>query len=114
MPWKDIEKQRAAIRRHYYSNREAYIKKALKRKKEIRKWLNDIKEATPCTDCRESYPYYVMDFDHISKKEVEIKKLLNNSSLRKLKTEILQCELVCSNCHRARTYNRIAKSSSII
>jgi hypothetical protein len=44
MAWKDKEKQREAIRRHYYANRQMYIDKAIRRKKEIRKWINSIKE----------------------------------------------------------------------
>lgn len=106
MPWKDIEKQRAAIRRHYYANREIYIKKALKRKKDIRLWLNDVKESSPCVDCNEQYPYYVMDFDHLEGKLYEVNKLINSCSITKLTTEIAKCEVVCSNCHRKRTHSR--------
>lgn len=109
MPWKDKEKQRAAIRQHYYANRQSYIDKAMKRKKEIRQWLNSIKEASPCTDCKVSYPYYVMDFDHIGKKSSTINQLIENCSLQRLKDEIAQCELVCANCHRARTHERISR-----
>ncbi len=113
MPWKDIEKQRAAIRRHYYANREMYIKKALKRKKDIRQWVNILKEGSPCTDCRMIYPYYVMDFDHLKDKQFEINKLINSCSMRKLKAEIAKCDLVCSNCHRIRTYNRLTREVNL-
>ncbi len=111
MPWKDIEKQRAAIRRHYYTNRQSYIDKALRRKKEVRGWVNKLKEASPCTDCNKAYPYYVMDFDHVGDKNIEINKLINSCSIRRLEEEIKNCELVCSNCHRIRTYERLAQSS---
>jgi hypothetical protein len=104
---KDIEKQRAAIRRHYYSNREKYIKKALRRKKELRQWLISIKENEPCKDCGISYPYYVMDFDHLRDKTYEVTKLINSCSMRKLKAEIEKCEIVCANCHRMRTFKRL-------
>jgi|SRR3989344_3040148 len=114
MPWKDIRKQRAAIRRHYYANRQAYIDKAAKRKREVRKWVNDIKESAPCLDCKKSYPYYVMDFDHIGKKEVSINRLMEDCSYKKLEIEIAKCEIVCSNCHRERTYKRIVQGSSIL
>lgn len=107
MPWKDIEKQRAAIRRHYYANREVYIEKALRRRKELRKWLNDLKQSSPCTDCGVHYPYYVMDFDHIGKKNWEVNKIINAGNAKRLKEEIDLCELVCANCHRIRTQKRI-------
>ena len=107
MPSKDIEKRRAAIRKHYYANREMYIKKALKRKKQIRDWLREYKESLPCVDCKTYFPYYVMDFDHLSDKLIEINKLINSCSMTKIRAEIAKCELVCSNCHRIRTYNRL-------
>lgn len=107
MPWKDIEKQREAIRKHYYANRQAYINKAKKRKKDIRKWVNSLKEQSPCVDCKVRYPYYVMDFDHLSDKEFGINQLIENCSLQRLKDEIAKCEIVCSNCHRIRTYVRL-------
>lgn len=111
MPWKDIEKQRAAIRRHYYANRQLYIDKALRQKREVRNWVNKVKEASPCTDCKKSYPYYVMDFDHLGDKQMEINKLINKCSIKRLKEEIEKCELVCSNCHRIRTHKRLTQTS---
>lgn len=110
MPWKDIEKQREAIRKHYYANREAYIQKAHRRRREIKAWLNELKQASPCVDCKVSYPYYVMDFDHIGEKSTEINKLINVTSYRRLEEEIAKCELVCSNCNRARTHKRNLES----
>ena len=75
MPWKDIEKQRAAIRRHCYANREYYIEKAQRKRRELRKWLNELKQASKCAGCGINYPYYVMDFDHIGEKKWKINKL---------------------------------------
>ena len=113
MPWKDIEKRRAAIRRHYYANREAYIQKAQKRRKDLRKWLNEQKQASPCSDCRARYPYYVMDFDHIGEKKWEINKLINTGNAKRLKEELKDCELVCANCHRIRTHKRIIERTNL-
>jgi hypothetical protein len=106
MPWKDIEKQRAAIRRHYYANKQAYIDKAYKKRREIRQWVYELKETTPCTDCKIQYPYYVMDFDPLQDKKVLVSKVINRGSWKQAKDEIAKCEIVCSNCHRIRTYKR--------
>ena len=114
MPWKDIEKQRAAIRRHYYANKDAYILKALKRKQDIRKWVNGIKEESPCVDCNTYYPYYIMDFDHLKDKKWNINELIDRCSVSGLKDEIAKCEVVCSNCHRARTYARLQNKQKTI
>lgn len=63
----------------------------------------------PCMDCGESYPYYVMDFDHRdpSTKEYTIANMVNCGNIEKVKAEIAKCDVVCSNCHRIRTHSGI-------
>lgn len=67
------------------------------------------KKAVPCSDCGIEYPYYVMDFDHVkgeksfgigSSPRIKVEDLLK---------EIDKCEVVCSNCHRKRTYEKQMK-----
>ncbi len=106
MPWKDKEKQREAIRRHYYANKQSYIDKAYRKRSALREWVRQVKESSPCYDCGERYPYYVMDFDHIEDKSFLVSKLVNGGSWKKVKEEVLKCEIVCSNCHRIRTHSR--------
>jgi len=63
----------------------------------------------PCTDCHISYPYYVMDFDHLPQyeKSFEIgRSFVSGRSMEQIKKEIAKCELVCANCHRIRTHKR--------
>lgn len=90
------EKERILIKNH-------------QRRNEIKDFINSIKESNPCMDCENYYPACVMDFDHIDdNKEASIAKMV--SSLRPTSTivkEINKCELVCSNCHRIRTKNRL-------
>lgn len=60
-------------------------------------------------DCKQSFPYYVMDFDHRdpSKKEANVGSLRRDgASLEALKTEIAKCDIVCANCHRVRTHKK--------
>lgn len=106
MPWKNVEKRREAVRKHYYANRQKYIEKAYNKRRELRNWVYDLKENTPCTDCKLSYPYYVMDFDHIEDKIINISKVVNSGSKTKTIKEIEKCEVVCANCHRERTFRR--------
>ena|SRR5258708_29140216 len=63
----------------------------------------------PCADCGVKYPYYVMDFDHLGKKKFTISKAVRKASisLALLIEEIGKCEVVCANCHRARTQKRL-------
>jgi hypothetical protein len=61
----------------------------------------------PCTDCKISYPYYVMDLDHRPDEE----KLFNlgyaaRCSYERVIAEIAKCDPVCANCHRERTHKR--------
>ena len=68
--------------------------------------IRSYKESNPCTDCNTHYPYYVMDFDHISNKKYNVSQMLTLSWDTILK-EISKCEIVCANCHRKRTYKRM-------
>lgn len=59
----------------------------------------------PCMDCGQRFPPYVMDFDHVGEKRGNIAKMAT-SPRKAVLAEIAKCEVVCSNCHRIRTYNR--------
>ncbi len=67
-------------------------------------------KTAPCADCGNSYPSYVMDFDHIperGKKRQNVGHLVANAnSVAMLLQEIAKCDLVCANCHRIRTHKR--------
>jgi len=77
----------------------------------IRQYLQEHKQSKPCADCGENYPYWIMDFDHLHDKSFNIshhRKFTNDLNLIKL--EVAKCEVVCSNCHRNRTYKRNIKN----
>lgn len=66
-----------------------------------------LKEATPCTDCGRKYPHYVMEFDHLRDKHVQVSTLVQRPcSLEMIQDEIAKCEVVCANCHKERTHQR--------
>ena len=113
MAWKDPEKQREAIRKHYYANKQYYLDKAMKQKTDLRQWVYAKKNVTPCTDCGIQYPHYVTDYDHIGEKIMNVSQLINRGSARQVKEEITKCVLVCSNCHRMRTYKRRTDKNKI-
>jgi hypothetical protein len=114
---KECMKARGRVYYHQNHKRQLYLAKLRKKKYilEREKWLNIIKDQ-PCTDCEIKYPPYVMDFDH---KDGELKLASvswlarhNTSSFAKIKAEIEKCELVCANCHRQRTHDRILNTKS--
>lgn len=71
--------------------------------------IREAKKA-PCTDCKTTYPPYVMDFDHIPEKGEKSfgLNLAHAHTLDEVVAEMAKCEVVCYNCHRVRTYNRAA------
>ena len=102
----------------YHCGAEQKIK-TLKRTNESRsktkQWVTEYKTENPvCADCKESYPYWMLDFDHLKNKKFEIGKARSKYSLEEIKEEAKKCELVCANCHRNRTFYRSLKSGKNI
>lgn len=96
----------------YYNNKkDVYIQRSLEKsqtqRQELKNYVNKVKE-NPCMDCGNQYHPCQMDFDHISNKIRAVADMVRRAvSLETLKAEIDKCELVCSNCHRLRTHNRL-------
>jgi len=102
------EKQKLYSKSFYLKNKES--RKLLNKiqRDKIRNFVNNFKNNNPCSDCNLFYPYYVMDFDHLGDKEFQISDAIQHSySIKKIKEEMDKCDLVCSNCHRKRTYERM-------
>lgn len=107
MPYKDPERQKAAQREAYERDRQAVYRRARRHLAEKRELLNKLKDA-PCADCKVKYPPYVMEWDHISDDKVKsVSRMLREGSVYRLVREIEKCDLVCANCHRERTWNRL-------
>ena len=113
MPYADPQDPRAtaARRKWYYENRERAGSTRRAKVEQLRAEMVQIKESSPCTDCGVSYPYYVMQFDHLADKELTPSRLVTYGSLAKMRRELAKCELVCANCHAARTYRRMFESA---
>lgn len=79
-----------------------------KNRSKVLRYIRNYKQEKGCADCGENYPYWVLDFDHISEKEFNIggwKQVTSN--IEKIKIEMAKCEIVCANCHRDRTHSRM-------
>ena len=63
----------------------------------------------PCADCGRLFPTYVMDFDHVGEKTGEVSSFVYTSSTERLLDEASKCDVVCANCHRERTYQRLTQ-----
>ena len=66
----------------------------------------------PCRDCGVSYPYYVMEFDHLRDKKFNLSDSRAWASRARLIAEITKCEVVCANCHAERSHQRVQGAPS--
>jgi hypothetical protein len=63
----------------------------------------------PCRDCGHEFPTCCMDFDHRpgTIKAANVGTLFaQKAPVDVIMTEVRKCDLVCSNCHRIRTWKR--------
>lgn len=76
-------------------------------RKKILEEIRKIKTETPCADCLEYYPYWIMQFDHVVGEKVDkINRMVYTSSYEKVMEEVAKCHVVCANCHHQRTFWR--------
>lgn len=77
-------------------------------------YANTLRATTPCADCGVRYPYFIMEFDHARGEKVKnVMVMAGSGSWKQLFAEIAKCDIVCANCHAARThYRRVAPNGS--
>lgn len=108
----DRDFERARSKRNY---RKAFAKDPDKFRRRARAYKQERLDFVracknqPCADCGVIYPPHVMDFDHVrgTKLGTISKGRILLSSMDALMAEIDKCDVVCSNCHRDRTYQRL-------
>ena len=112
MPYADrqspaaLESLRKARRKHYHNNREAYLKRTRERRRELENLVRQ-RKSVPCSDCGGTFPYYVMQFDHVADAKVGlIREFVRRANRTLLLAELEKCEVVCANCHAIRTWTR--------
>lgn len=114
MPYKNPDEQRAAQSAYYQKNRELYRERTAQSKRELYREIAALKEASPCTDCGNYYPFYVMQFDHVGDDKVlSVNHMLRKKGRPSVMAEIAKCELVCANCHAIRTWKRTTKARKL-
>ena len=113
MAYANIEDRRAASKRNYYENKEFYIEKAALRKDRLYAEVIAPAKDKPCFDCNQKFPLVCIDFDHVEgEKEFNISSSYDQVPLVKLLEEIAKCQVVCANCHRIRTAQRVSEADS--
>ena len=106
--------QKANARKWYLANLAITKDRAMKFKKfaQVRNkaFVDKYKAEKGCKDCGIKYDPWIMDLDHLPqfKKCRGVSKIvLRAQSLNIIKIELKKCDVVCSNCHRIRTYSRM-------
>ena len=95
----NYENVRPQILENIYGNRK-------KRKTVIRSFLAEYYSSNPCVDCGET-DITVLDFDHLLEKNFGINNAIRDTiPVERIKAELEQGEVRCSNCHRKVTAER--------
>ena len=99
-----------AYQRNYYREHQAYYADLQARRVRRNRQMLRKAKSVPCADCGQTFPFYVMDFDH-RPGEVKAFALANVAgqtriSAERIQAEIAKCDVVCANCHRIRTWRR--------
>jgi len=115
MPRKDPEGRRQYNREYqrswYLRNKQLQISRVrvsrVKRRDRLAEWINEFKRQ-PCVDCGGDFPPYLMDFDHVVGEKLDdiCGMKMRTVAREAIRAEIEKCEVVCANCHRARTHIR--------
>lgn len=105
---------RCAYDRRYYEERGKAARQARirVRRDSARAWLDSLKEGHPCADCGETFPPWVMHWDHLPGylKINEISSMVGSHRRALILDELAKCELVCANCHVMRTVVRARRT----
>jgi hypothetical protein len=93
--------------RKYQNKRNQYQREYMRKRGREQKAALVAYKGGICVDCHQAFPSCVFDFDHLRDKKFKIAQRLAQSSFAKLTEEVDKCDLVCANCHRIRTQERI-------
>lgn len=74
--------------------------------------MASLKAGVPCRDCQETFPVWVMHWDHLPgfEKVGEISVMVTSRGREAVLEELKKCELVCANCHVMRTVARARRA----
>ena len=74
-----------------------------------REWLSEYRMSAGCMDCGYNEHPAALDFDH-RPGEIKLFPIMRDGTSRNwdlIKAEIAKCDVVCANCHRIRTAERL-------
>lgn len=96
---------KAYLKNHYQDNKKYYYNKKIKFQDKGKEFMWNFLKDKSCKDCGINNPL-LLEFDHIEDKKYTISRITKTHAPESLLKEISKCEIVCTNCHRLRTYER--------
>jgi len=94
---------------HYEKYKDDYIERAKSRQNRLvtenRVELLNYFKTHDCVDCGNNEPI-VLEFDHLKDKKFGISAMMRDYTWEQILKEISKCEVVCSNCHKKRTFKQ--------
>lgn len=104
--WSQMIQQMIDIREKYYQDVDKLLPTKRKDKTgKKRRFIQENKNNRPCADCGMSYPWYIMEYDHVrGTKSGTLTKMYRTHTMEEIIEEIEKCDIVCSNCHKHRTW----------
>jgi len=77
-----------------------YVRNRQKRKKDIKKLVDELKSMFGCAKCPERDPD-CLEFHHLNEKRLTVAAMCNrNMNISEIIDEMLKCAVLCANCHR--------------
>lgn len=101
-----LECNKSSLKRHYNENKSVYHERNKKVRTRNKEFIWNLLKDKTCMDCGLNNPL-LLEFDHLDDKSYNIANMINSHSIQSISDEVLKCEIVCANCHRLRTYERM-------
>jgi len=95
--------------------KEKWMQRQRDRRGKAMRYVQEYKQSHGCLDCGENYPYWILELDHTrGQKVANLSIMVKQNTLEQVIEELAKCDVVCANCHRNRTWQRITKTSASV
>lgn len=99
------ERWKAIRQKVYQKRRSKQLADQRAKVRQVADLLAELK-SVPCADCEHVFPPCCMDFDHVRGTKRKNVSWMWSNSIAAIMAEVEKCDVVCSNCHRIRTFVR--------